>query len=319
MILSIVVPCYNEEKTIILFYNEFIKIFNHQIKKNNPDMEYELILVNDGSKDNTLKTIKEIADKDHKVKFISFSRNFGKESALYAGLKNSTGNYIAVMDADLQDPPSLLPKMIETLETGDYDIIGTRRISRDGEPPIRSFFARQFYKLFNFVSKIDLVDGARDFRLMTKQVAEAIIELEEYNRFSKGIFNWVGFNTKWIEYKNIERIDGETSWSFIGLFKYSIEGILSFTTTPLIISTIFGTLISLTAFIVIIYIVIKTLLYGNPVQGWASTISIILLLGGIQLLSIGILGQYIGKTYTEIKNRPIFIIKETNINKVFES
>ena len=271
--------------------------------------------MNDGSKDNTLKLLKELAFKDENVKYISFSRNFGKESALYAGLKNSSGDYIAVMDADLQDPPNLLPKMIIALDREDYDIVATRRVSREGEPPIRSFFARTFYKLFNRISKVELVDGARDYRLMTRQVVDAILDLSEYNRFSKGIFSWVGFDTKWLEYKNIERVSGETSWSFWGLFKYAIEGVMAFTTVPLVISTVLGIIISFVSFLYLIYIVLSTILFGNNVHGWASTVSIILLLGGIQLLSIGILGQYLGKTYIETKNRPIYITKETNIEK----
>lgn len=314
-LLSIIVPCYNEEESIMAFYEEFISVYDNSIIKYNPEIEYELILVNDGSKDNTLKLLKELASNDANVKYISFSRNFGKESALYAGLKNSSGDYIAVMDADLQDPPNLLPEMIETLDREDYDIVATRRVSREGEPPIRSFFARTFYKLFNRISKVELVDGARDYRLMTRQVVDAILDLSEYNRFSKGIFSWVGFDTKWLEYKNIERVSGETSWSFWGLFKYAIEGVMAFTTVPLFISTVLGIIISFVSFLYLIYIVLSTILFGNNVQGWASTVSIILLLGGIQLLSIGILGQYLGKTYIETKNRPIYITKETNIEK----
>lgn len=312
-LLSIIVPCYNEEESIMAFYEEFISVYDNSILKHAPEIEYELILVNDGSKDNTLKLLKELASQDEKVKFISFSRNFGKESALYAGLKNSSGDYVAVMDADLQDPPSLLPEMIEALDKEDYDIVATRRVSREGEPPIRSFFARTFYKLFNRISKVELVDGARDYRLMTRQVVDAILNLSEYNRFSKGIFSWVGFDTKWLEYKNIERVSGETSWSFWGLFKYAIEGVMAFTTVPLVISTVLGIIISFVSFLYLIYIVLSTILFGNNVHGWASTVSIILLLGGIQLLSIGILGQYLGKTYIETKNRPIYITKETNI------
>ena len=314
-LLSIIVPCYNEEESIMAFYEEFISVYNNSIITYDPEIRYELILVNDGSRDNTLKLLKELASKDDNVKYISFSRNFGKESALYAGLKNSTGDYIAVMDADLQDPPNLLPLMIETLDKEDYDIIATRRVSREGEPAIRSFFARTFYKLFNRISKVELVDGARDFRLMTRQVIDAILVMPEYNRFSKGIFSWVGFNTKWLEYQNIERTSGETSWSFWGLFKYAIEGVMAFTTVPLVISTVLGVIISFVSFIFLIYIVLSTLIYGNSVQGWASTVSILLLLGGIQLFSIGVLGQYLGKTYIETKNRPIYLTKETNIEK----
>ena len=313
-LLSIIVPCYNEEDSIVAFYEEFISVYNSIIKYDS-EIRYELILVNDGSEDNTLKFLKELASKDENVKYVSFSRNFGKESAMYAGLKNSSGDYVAVMDADLQDHPSLLPKMIMSLNEDDYDIVATRRVSRKGEPPIKSFFARTFYKLFNRISKVELVDGARDYRLMTRQVVDALLKLSEYNRFSKGIFSWVGFNTKWLEYENIERVSGETSWSFWGLFKYALEGVLSFTTVPLVISTVLGTIISIVSFIYLIYIVLSTILFGNDVQGWASIVSIIILLGGIQLLSIGVLGQYLGKTYIETKNRPIYITKETNIKK----
>ena len=300
--LSIIIPCFNEEKSITPFYNEISKILHN--------IDYELIFINDGSTDNTLNNIKKLDN----VKYISFSRNFGKESALYAGLKKSKGNYVVIIDVDLQDPPSLLPQMIETIKNSDYDIVATRRVSRKGEPIIRSFFARTFYKLINRISDLDLVDGARDYRIMTRQVVDAILELEEYNRFSKGLFNWIGFNTYWIEYENIERTIGETSWSFWGLIKYSIEGIVGFSTVPLSLSTFFGILFSVFAFIMIILVIIRNLLFGDPVQGWASTICVILLLGGIQLFSIGILGKYIEKTYLETKNRPIYIIKESNID-----
>lgn len=305
-LLSIVVPCFNEEDSVEIFFKE--------IQKTLIKYDYEIIFVNDGSRDNTLDVIKKLAINNSNVKFISFSRNFGKESALYAGLKNATGDLICVMDVDLQDPPGLLPQMIETIETTDYDIVATRRVTRAGEPKIKSFFARVFYFLFNKISKMELVDGARDYRLMSRQVVDSILDLEEYNRFSKGLFQWVGFNTKWIEYENIERVAGETSWSFWGLFKYSIEGIVAFTTVPLSISTFFGIIFSIIAFILILIVVLKNLLFSNPVPGWTSTICIILLLGGIELFSIGILGKYLEKTYTETKNRPIFIIKETNID-----
>ena len=243
--------------------------------------------------------------------YISFSRNFGKESAIFAGLKNAQGDLVCIMDVDLQDPPSLLPTMISSI--GEADIVATRRVSRKGESKIRSFFARLFYKIFNKVSKVELVDGARDYRVMTRQVVDAILELNEYNRFSKGIFSWVGFKTKWIEYENVERLHGETSWSFWGLLAYSIEGVVSFTAIPLFLSTILGIIFSLAAFVLMIFIVIRNLLYSDPVAGWTSTICMILLLGGIQLFSIGILGMYLGKTFTEIKNRPIYIIEETNL------
>ena len=302
-LLSIVVPCYNEAESVGIFHDE--------IKKVLADVDYEIIFIDDGSNDSTLDEMKSLTGVDSKVKYISFSRNFGKESALYAGLKNATGDLVCVMDVDLQDPPGLLPEMISYI--GEYDIVATRRVSRNGEPAIRSFFARMFYRFINRISKIELVDGARDYRLMTRQVADSLLELKEYNRFSKGLFEWVGFKTKWLEYENVERVAGETSWSFWGLFKYSIEGIVSFTTLPLSISTFFGIIISIISFIFIIFIVIRNLIFSDPVAGWASTISIILFLGGLQLFSIGILGKYLEKTYTEVKNRPLYIIGETNI------
>ena len=302
-LIDIIVPCYNEEESVKLFYDEITKTFNNM----NKEIDYKIIFIDDGSIDNTLDNMKKLSDSDSKVKYISFSRNFGKESALYAGLSNSHGDYAVIMDVDLQDPPSLLPEMIDTIKNSDYDIVATRRTTRVGEPPIRSFFARMFYKIINKVSELKLVDGARDYRIMTRQSVDALLELKEYNRFSKGLFNWIGFNTKWISYENIERTTGETSWSFWGLFRYSIEGIVAFTTAPLTISTLLGITFSIIAFLIIIILLIRHFLFSDPVQGWTSTICIILLLGGIQLLSIGILGKYLEKTYTEIKNRPIYI------------
>lgn len=298
MKLDIVVPCYNEEKNIEKFFTQISYVLK--------DIDFNIIFVNDGSSDNTLNEIKKLKD----VSFISFSRNFGKEAAIYAGLSKATADYVILMDVDLQDPPSLIPEMMKYVD--EYDIVATRRVTRAGEPKIRSFFARLFYKLMNKISDIELVDGARDFRLMNRSVVDSVLELNENNRFSKGIFEWIGFNTKWIEYENVERIEGETSWSFWQLFKYSIEGIVSFTVAPLYLSTIMGIIFSIIAFISIIFIVIRTLLFGDPVSGWPSTISIILFIGGIQLLSIGILGQYLAKTYIETKNRPKYIIKEDN-------
>ena len=309
MLLSLVVPCFNEEKSIILFFDEIYNVLNEL------DMDWEIIFVNDGSRDNTLAIIKDLSNKFKSIKYISFSRNFGKEAALYAGLNKSKGDHVVVIDVDLQDPPSLLPEMLNIIKTEDYDIVATRRVSRKGEPFIRSIFARLFYKFINSFSEIHLVDGARDYRLMTRQVIDSILELDEYNRFSKGLFEWVGFKTKWIEYENIERAVGETSWSFWSLFRYSIDAIVSFSTIPLSISTFFGIVFSLMSFILIIIIVIKNIFFNNPVPGWPSTICIILLIGGIQLFSIGILGKYLEKTYIEIKNRPIYIIKETNIEE----
>lgn len=298
--LDIVVPCYNEEEMLPIFYNE--------VSNNLKNINWNVIFVNDGSNDNTLEVIKKLKNSYDNVKYISFSRNFGKESAIYAGLDYSTGDYIVLMDADLQDPPSLIPEMLKYIS--EYDIVGTRRVTRKGEPIIRSFFARLFYKIANKITKIELVDGARDFRLMKREVVNAILDLKEYNRFSKGIFQWVGFETKWLEYENIERQKGETSWSFWGLFKYSIEGIVSFTTAPLHIATIIGIFFSIIAFLSIIVIVIKTLLFGDPVEGWPSTISIILFLSGIQLFAAGIIGEYLAKIYLESKKRPIYIIKK---------
>lgn len=298
--LDIVVPCYNEEEMLPIFYNE--------VSNNLKNINWNVIFVNDGSNDNTLEVIKKLKNSYDNVKYISFSRNFGKESAIYAGLDYSTRDYIILMDADLQDPPSLIPEMLKYIS--EYDIVGTRRVTRKGEPTIRSFFARLFYKIANKITKIELVDGARDFRLMKREVVNAILDLKEYNRFSKGIFQWVGFETKWLEYENIERQKGETSWSFWGLFKYSIEGIVSFTTAPLHIATIIGIFFSIIAFLSIIVIVIKTLLFGDPVEGWPSTISIILFLSGIQLFAAGIIGEYLAKIYLESKKRPIYIIKE---------
>lgn len=298
--LDIVVPCYNEEEMLPIFYNE--------VSNNLKNINWNVIFVNDGSNDNTLEVIKKLKNSYDNVKYISFSRNFGKESAIYAGLDYSTRDYIVLMDADLQDPPSLIPEMLKYISK--YDIVGTRRVTRKGEPIIRSFFARLFYKIANKITKIELVDGARDFRLMKREVVNAILDLKEYNRFSKGIFQWVGFETKWLEYENIERQKGETSWSFWELFKYSIEGIVSFTTTPLHIATIIGIFFSIIAFLSIIVIVIKTLLFGDPVEGWPSTISIILFLSGIQLFAAGIIGEYLAKIYLESKKRPLYIIKE---------
>ena len=296
--LDIVVPCYNEEEMLQIFYKE--------VSDNLKNIKWNVIFVNDGSNDNTLEVIKELKNSYDNVKYISFSRNFGKESAIYAGLDYSTEDYVVLMDADLQDPPSLIPKMMEYIK--EYDIVGTRRVTRKGEPFIRSFFARLFYKIANKITKIELVDGARDFRLMKREVVNAILDLKEYNRFSKGIFQWVGFETKWLEYENIERQKGESSWSFWELFKYSIEGIVSFTTAPLHIATITGIFFSIIAFLAIIVIVIKTLLFGEHVEGWPSTVSIILFLSGIQLFAAGIIGEYLAKIYLESKKRPIYIM-----------
>ena len=302
MNIEIIVPCYNEEKNISTFYNEIDNVLND-------DIDWKILFINDGSSDNTINEIKDL--KKNNVYYLSFSRNFGKEAAIYAGLKNSTSEYVILMDADLQDPPLLIPEMISYME--DYDVVAARRVSRKGEPKIRSFFAMQFYRIMNRLCDMDVVDGARDFRLMKRYVVDSILELKEYNRFSKGIFQWIGFNTKWIEYENIERNDGETSWSFGELFRYSIEAIVSFSIAPLHFSTIMGILFSIISFIVILFIIVRTLLFGDPVSGWPSTISIILFIGGVQLFTIGILGQYLAKTYIEVKKRPKYIIKEDNL------
>lgn len=307
--ISIIVPCYNEEQAIPYFYEEITKVAKDL--KN----DFEFIFVNDGSKDKTIEIVKEYAKKDKRVKFIHFSRNFGKEAAMYAGLELSTGDYVAIMDADLQDPPALLPQMVSILEdeNSDYDSVGTRRVTRKGEPPIRSFFARKFYKIINKMSKIEMVDGARDYRLMKRQVVNSILELKEYNRYSKGLFEFVGYNTKWLEFENVERVAGETKWSFWKLFLYAIEGIVAFSTAPLAIASIIGFIFCLVSFIMILVIIIKTLAFGDPTTGWPSLVCIIFFVSGIQLFCLGIIGEYLSKTYLETKKRPIYIIKETNL------
>lgn len=306
--ISIIVPCYNEQEAIPYFHKEISKVADSMKDK----ATFELIFVNDGSKDDTLKVLRETSKKDERANYISFSRNFGKEAAMYAGLQEATGDYVAIMDADLQDPPSLLPEMFDTLEAGEYDCVGTRRVTRKGEPKIRSFFARMFYRIMNKISNTNLVDGARDYRLMTRQMVDAILEMGEYNRFSKGIFGFVGFNTKWLEYENIERVAGETKWSFWKLFLYALDGFTSFSTMPLIISAVIGLLFCLIAFIMVIVVIVKTFIYGDPVSGWPSTACIILFASGVQLFCIGIIGQYLAKAYLEVKHRPIYIVKERN-------
>ena len=310
--ISVIVSCYNEEESLPLFYKEMERVR----KKDFEGIDFEYIFVNDGSKDNTLKEMKELRQKDKKVRYISFSRNFGKEAAMLAGLEASTGDYVTLMDADLQDPPALLRQMYDYIKKDKFDCVGTRRVNRKGEPPIRSFFARIFYKIINKMSKIEMVDGARDYRLMTKQMVDAIISMKEYNRYSKGLFSFVGFNTKWIEYENVERVAGETKWSFWKLFKYAIEGITAFSTTPLIIASVIGILFCLVAFLLILVIIIKTLIYGDPTSGWPSMICVIFLVSGVQLFSLGIIGQYLSKTYLEVKHRPIYIIKETEKGEI---
>lgn len=305
MTISIIVPCFNEEESLPLFYAEMEKI------KFQLNDHFEYIFVNDGSKDRTLAILRELNQKNNSVRYLSFSRNFGKEAALYAGLKHATGDLVTVMDADLQDPPELLLTMKSMLEKNpNLDCVGTRRTTRDGEPPIRSFFARMFYKLINKISQVEMVDGARDFRLMRRQMVDAILEVSEYNRFSKGIFAWVGFKTEYLEYKNVERVAGKTSWSFWQLLNYSLEGIINFSDAPLTIAFWGGVAACLLAFFLIVIVIVRTLIFGDPTSGWPSMVSIILFLGGFQLLTIGILGKYIGKIFMETKKRPIYVIKE---------
>lgn len=310
MDISIVVPVFNEESALPFFYKELTRVADNEMT----EQSFEFLFVNDGSDDKTLDVIKELALKDERVKYLSFSRNFGKEAAIYAGLKYSNGDFVAVMDADLQDPPSLLPEMYNAVKSSKYDSVATRRVSRKGEPAIRSYCARIFYKLMNKISDTELVDGARDYRLMNRKFVNALLSMGEYNRFSKGLYGWVGFKTKWLEFEHRARIAGETRWSFGKLFLYALDGIAAFSTTPLVISAVLGVLLSVIAFIALIFIIVRRLFFGDAVQGWASTICVILFVGGIQLLFMGVLGQYLAKTYLETKKRPVFILDETNIN-----
>lgn len=306
-LISLIVPCYNEQEMIPIFIIEIEKIMAQL-----PEVTFEYVFVNDGSKDRTLEVLKQEALKNPRLRYLSFSRNFGKEAGLYAGLKNAKGNYVVVMDVDLQDPPELLPEMYHLIQTKEFDCIGTRRSTREGEPPIRSYFAKQFYKLINRISDTEIVDGARDYRMMTRQMVDAILEISEYNRFSKGIFSWVGFETKYLEFENKERVAGETSWSFWSLFKYSIDGIVAFSEAPLDIASVVGFLSFAAAVVLAVFFAIRTIIFGNPTSGWTSLITIILGLGGMQLLSLGILGKYVGKIFIEAKRRPVYIVKETN-------
>lgn len=305
-LLSVVVPCYNEEENVPYFYEE---LFKQEEKLKALQVEIELIYIDDGSSDHTVEEVKKLHEKDGRVHLVSFSRNFGKEAGIYAGLQKAKGDYIVMMDADLQDPPALLPEMFSYLEKG-YDSVATRRVTRKGEPPIRSFFARMFYKLMGKISKTEIVDGARDYRLMTRQVVDAILSMGEYNRFTKGIFGWVGYRTKWLEYENIERVKGETKWSFWKLLVYSLDGIMAFSTLPLAIASVLGILFCVFAFLLILFIVIRTLIFGDPVSGWPSMMCIISLISGVQLFCLGIVGQYMAKMYMEVKNRPIYLVKE---------
>lgn len=305
-LLSVIVPCYNEEESVELFYTELMKNDSFfQSKK----IEVELLYIDDGSRDGTVREVKKLRERDERVHLVSFSRNFGKEAAMFAGLEKSKGDYVVLMDVDLQDPPSLLPEMFSYIEKG-YDSVATRRVSRKGEPPIRSFFARMFYKLMKKISKTEIMDGARDYRLMTRQMVNAILSMREYNRFTKGIFGWVGFNTKWLEYENVERAKGETKWNFWKLLLYSLDGIAAFSTVPLMIASVLGVLFCVFAFLMIIFIIVRKLMFGDPVSGWPSLVCIILMTSGVQFFCIGIVGQYLAKTYMEVKNRPIYLTKE---------
>ena len=309
MLLSIVVPCYNEQEALPYFYKEICRVAEEM--KSSHGADFEFIFVDDGSKDKTLSIARELHKQDARVRYISFSRNFGKEAGILAGLKAAKGDYVAMMDADLQDPPALLPRMLDALLEEDYDCAATRRTNRKGEPPIRSFFARMFYKIINRLSDADIVDGARDYRLMRRRMVDAILALPEYNRFSKGIFGWVGFKTKWLEYVNVERVAGETKWSFWKLFLYSLEGIVAFTTAPLALASLIGIIFCVLAFVMILFIIVRTLLFGDPTSGWPSLVCIIFLCSGVQLFCMGVLGQYLAKTYMEVKRRPVYIVRET--------
>lgn len=305
-LLSVIVPCYNEEENIRDFYDELCKNTDYFEKK---QIAFEILYVNDGSKDKTVSEVKKLCAEDARVRLVSFSRNFGKEAAIYAGLQKCKGDLAVLMDADLQDPPSLLPEMYSYIEQG-YDSVATRRVTRKGEPLIRSFFARMFYRLMNRISRTEIVDGARDYRLMTRQVVDAILAMSEYNRFTKGIFGWVGYETKWLEYENVERRKGETKWSFWKLFLYSLEGIIAFSTAPLTIASIMGVLFCVLAFAMIIFTIVRKLLFDDPTSGWPSLVCIIMMVSGVQLFCLGILGQYLSKTYMEVKKRPIYLVKE---------
>lgn len=305
-LLSVIVPCYNEEENVRDFYNELLK---NQPFFEEKELDLEILYIDDGSKDKTVQEVKKLREEDQRVRLVSFSRNFGKEAAIYAGFQKAKGDFVVMMDADLQDPPALLPEMYRYIEQG-YDSVATRRVTRKGEPPIRSFFARMFYRIMNKISKTEIVDGARDYRLMTRQVVDSILAMSEYNRFSKGIFGWVGYETKWLEYENIERKKGETKWSFWKLFLYSLDGILAFSTMPLAIASVMGVLFCFLAFLLIVITIVRKLAYGDPTSGWPSLVCIISLVSGVQLFCLGIVGQYLSKTYMEVKKRPIYLVKE---------
>ncbi len=305
-LLSVIVPSYNEEENIFDFYEELMK--NAPFFQSR-ELDVEVIYIDDGSKDKTAEKVKELAARDARVHLVSFSRNFGKEAAIYAGLKKAKGDYSVLMDCDLQDPPALLPDMFRYVDEG-FDSVATRRVSRKGEPPIRSLFARMFYRIMNKISKTEIVDGARDYRLMKRQVVDAILAMAEYNRFTKGIFGWVGYETKWLEYENVERKKGETKWSFWKLFLYSLDGITAFSTVPLAVASFMGVLFCGLAFLMIVFTIVRKLIFGDPTSGWPSLVCIILLCSGVQLFCLGIVGQYLSKTYMEVKKRPIYLVKE---------
>ena len=309
-LISIVVPCYNEQEVLPLFYEE-IKNVTNEMKQSDSELSFEYLFINDGSKDSTLDMLRELAKKDSCVRYISFSKNFGKEAGMYAGLENAKGDYIVILDADLQHPPKFIPQMYDYVKNHGYDCASTRRVSRKGESKIRSWFARKFYKIMNKISQTEIIDGAQDFRFMTRQMVNAILKMQEYNRFSKGIFSWVGFNTKYIEYENVERAAGTTAWSFKSLFKYSLEGIFAFSTAPLALASLLGVISCFIAFILVVFVIIKTLVFGEAVQGYPTIMCAIFFVGGLQLFCTGILGQYLSKTYLETKKRPIYIAKET--------
>ena len=306
-LISLIIPCYNEQEALPRLYAAI-----DEVTRKMEAYAFELLFVNDGSKDNTLSLLKELAEKDSRVIYLSFSRNFGKEAAMYAGFCHARGDYVAVMDADMQDPPSLLPEMMRRIREEGYDSVATRRVTRKGEPPIRSFFARAFYRLINRISDVDVVDGARDFRLMRREMAEAIVAMGESNRFSKGIFGWIGFKTCWLPYENVERVAGETKWSFWKLFKYSLDGIINFSQIPLSIASFVGLFFTLISFLAIVFIIVRKLIFGDPVSGWPSLACIIVFVSGIQLFCMGIIGQYLAKTYLEVKRRPHYIVAESN-------
>jgi len=308
MKISVIVPCYNEEEALPIFYDEVTKVMSGSL----PGYDYELLLVNDGSSDGTLDVMRRLSGSDAHVKYLSFSRNFGKEAGMYAGLSNADGDLVAVMDADMQDPPALLPAMVEIMDAEGCDCVATRRADREGEPPVRSWFAKMFYKLINRISEVEIVDGARDFRLMKRPMVDALVRMGEYNRFSKGLFAWVGFRTHWLSYKNVERVAGKTKWSFWSLFKYAVEGIMNFSQAPLLITSWGGIFMTLFAMLMVVFLVLRKLIFGDPVQGWASLACIIVFVAGLQLFCIGILGQYLAKTYMETKHRPQYIIAESN-------